>query len=205
ERRGDEGEGAGDDLVAGTDPNRAQGQLDGVGAGGDSDGLRATRGGGKLLLELSQLAAEDEVLSFGDAGQGGLNLRTQGRKLSLQIDQRDHLNGWVVHVHQSMLENRQFMTNRGEGNKSRAVAAIVCYNNGSNVARTLEMVPAQRDYDVVVIDDGSTDDTSAYIAKFDFPVVRHPQNRGVGAAIKSGIRYALDNGYDLVCILAGNA
>jgi dolichol-phosphate mannosyltransferase len=104
-----------------------------------------------------------------------------------------------------MLENRQFMTTRAEGNKSRAVAAVVCYNNGSNVARTLELVPAERDFDVVLIDDGSTDDTSAYIDKSGFPVVRHPQNRGVGAAIKSGIRYALDNGYDIVCILAGNA
>jgi dolichol-phosphate mannosyltransferase len=97
------------------------------------------------------------------------------------------------------------MTAAGEGNRSRAVAAVVCYNNGGNAARTLEMVPADRDYDIVVIDDGSTDDTAQHIAKFDFPVVRHPQNRGVGAAIKSGIRYALDNGYDIVCILAGNA
>jgi dolichol-phosphate mannosyltransferase len=88
-----------------------------------------------------------------------------------------------------------------------ALAAIVCYNNGENAARTLALVPPsdQRDFDVVVVDDGSTDDTAAQIAKFDFPVIRHPSNRGVGAAIKSGMRYALDDGYEAVCILAGNA
>jgi dolichol-phosphate mannosyltransferase len=90
---------------------------------------------------------------------------------------------------------------------SSAVAAIVCYNNGASAARTLERVPASgdRDFGVVVVDDGSTDDTPTQIARFDFPVVRHPCNRGVGAAIKSGMRHALDNGYDIFCILAGNA
>jgi glycosyltransferase involved in cell wall biosynthesis len=88
-----------------------------------------------------------------------------------------------------------------------AIAAIVCYNNGENAARTLGLVPpaAERDFDVVVIDDGSTDDTAAHLARFDLPVIRHPRNRGVGAAIKSGIRHALDHGYAEFCILAGNA
>ncbi len=88
-----------------------------------------------------------------------------------------------------------------------AVAVIVCYNNGENAAATLAMVPAagERDFDVVVIDDGSTDDTMARIEPFGFPVVRHERNQGLGAAIKSGMRYAVDHGYDLTCILAGNA
>ena len=88
-----------------------------------------------------------------------------------------------------------------------AIATIVCYNNGANVSRTLELVPppSERDFDVVVVDDGSTDDTASHIARFDFPVIRHPRNRGLGAAIKSGMQYALDHGYDIFCILAGNA
>lgn len=88
----------------------------------------------------------------------------------------------------------------------RAVACVCSYNNGANVARTLEKIPAAnlRDYDVVVINDGSTDSTAAEIAKFDFPVVLHEKNQGVGGAIKSSIRYARDHGYDIVCILAGN-
>jgi dolichol-phosphate mannosyltransferase len=90
---------------------------------------------------------------------------------------------------------------------ARAIAAVVCYNNGASAAATLARVPppGERDFDVVVIDDGSTDDTAQQIAGFHFPVVRHEKNRGLGAAIKSGMRYALDHGYDIICILAGNA
>jgi dolichol-phosphate mannosyltransferase len=89
----------------------------------------------------------------------------------------------------------------------RTLAAIMAYNNGANVERVLARIPPkdERDYDVLVVDDGSTDDTAAYIAKFpEIPVVRHPQNRGVGAALKSGVRYALDHGYDIICVMAGN-
>jgi len=98
------------------------------------------------------------------------------------------------------------MGGQGEPRHS-AIAAIVCYNNSANAARTLERVPpaAERDFDVVVVDDGSTDDTPAQLARFGFPVVRHEHNQGLGAAIKSGLRYAIDEGYDLFCILAGNA
>jgi dolichol-phosphate mannosyltransferase len=97
------------------------------------------------------------------------------------------------------------MGNQGKTGRS-AVACIVCYNNGADVARTLERVPpaAERDFEVVVVDDGSTDDTPDHLAQFDFPLIRHPQNRGLGAAIKSGMRYALDNNYDVFSILAGN-
>jgi dolichol-phosphate mannosyltransferase len=87
-----------------------------------------------------------------------------------------------------------------------ALATIVCYNSGADTARTLARVPhaAERDFDVIVVDDGSTDDTPEHIAPFGFPIIRHPQNRGLGAGIKSGMRYALDHGYAIFCILAGN-
>jgi dolichol-phosphate mannosyltransferase len=89
---------------------------------------------------------------------------------------------------------------------SRALVAVVSYNNGANVERTLAKIPpaAARDFDVVVIDDGSSDDTGSYIDRFDFEVIRHAGNLGVGGAIKSGIKHAIDKGYDIVCILAGN-
>jgi glycosyltransferase involved in cell wall biosynthesis len=45
-------------------------------------------------------------------------------------------------------------------------------------------------YEIIVVDDGSTDSTAKKIEKFDVHLVRHPYNIGNGAAVKRGIRAA---------------
>ena len=45
-------------------------------------------------------------------------------------------------------------------------------------------------HEIIVVDDGSTDDTSQQAAKAGARVIRHPYNKGNGAAVKSGIRAA---------------
>lgn len=56
--------------------------------------------------------------------------------------------------------------------------------------------------DLLVVDDGSTDATSEVARKSGATsVVRHEVNRGKGAALKSGFRYALDHGFDAVVTL----
>jgi glycosyltransferase involved in cell wall biosynthesis len=50
---------------------------------------------------------------------------------------------------------------------------------------------AGRDHEIVVVDDGSTDATAQILSGCtDITVIRHPENRGYGAALKSGIRAA---------------
>jgi len=55
--------------------------------------------------------------------------------------------------------------------------------------------------DVAVVDDGSADDTGAVAAAAGARVIRHPQNRGKGAALKTGFAYALEQGYEAVVTL----
>ena len=44
--------------------------------------------------------------------------------------------------------------------------------------------------EIIVVDDGSTDETSAVARSAGARVVRHPYNKGNGAAVKTGVREA---------------
>jgi glycosyltransferase involved in cell wall biosynthesis len=66
---------------------------------------------------------------------------------------------------------------------------------GAVVARCLESAAG---FDVVVVDDGSTDETAARALEAGATVVRHPFNMRYGAALQTGYRYAVRRGYDLV-------
>ena len=55
--------------------------------------------------------------------------------------------------------------------------------------------------DVLVIDDGSSDRTGEVAREAGAQVIRHPDNRGKGAALKTGFAHALSNGFDAVITL----
>ncbi|MBN1556775.1 MAG: glycosyltransferase family 2 protein [Lentisphaerae bacterium] len=57
--------------------------------------------------------------------------------------------------------------------------------------------------EVVVIDDGSTDDTAAEAERAGAVVLRHDRNRGKGAALQTGFRYAQEKGVE--CVIAMDA
>ena len=67
--------------------------------------------------------------------------------------------------------------------------------------------PAAAMADYLVVDDCSTDGTTEAIAAFassGVKTVKHARRSGVGAAIRTAIRYAQNNGYDVLVIMAGN-
>lgn len=86
----------------------------------------------------------------------------------------------------------------------KTVVAVFCYNEGEKIKNTLAQFPAQRDYDVVLMNDGSTDQSRQHMVASGFPILDHEINRGAGAAIKTVFRYALDKGYDVIVLIAGN-
>jgi dolichol-phosphate mannosyltransferase len=59
--------------------------------------------------------------------------------------------------------------------------------------------------EVIVIDDGSNDKTAMVAKKSGATVLSHPVNRGVGAAIRTGIDYAIQNNYDICVVMGGDA
>ena len=73
----------------------------------------------------------------------------------------------------------------------RPVAAIIpCKDEGERIAATVTAVRALPGVDlVVVVDDGSTDDTSARAHAAGAEVMRHERNAGKAAALTTGVRH----------------
>lgn len=77
----------------------------------------------------------------------------------------------------------------------RVIVIIPVYNNASTIQCVIEEV-LQYTHDLVVVDDGSTDDTYAVCSKIpSIKLLRHDINRGKGAALRTAFQYALDNGF----------
>ena len=76
---------------------------------------------------------------------------------------------------------------------------IPTYNESKHIKKVFEGVK-KTGYDIVVVDDGSTDNTNA-IAKPYATVIKHKVNLGKGAAMKSGASYAFANGAEAVIFI----
>jgi glycosyltransferase involved in cell wall biosynthesis len=91
--------------------------------------------------------------------------------------------------------------------EGKSVGVVVpAHDEETLIGETLGGIPAFVDR-IVVVDDGSRDGTAARAAGFGDPrveVVAHDGNRGVGAAIVTGYRRALEHGLDVVCVMAAD-
>jgi glycosyltransferase involved in cell wall biosynthesis len=77
------------------------------------------------------------------------------------------------------------------------LAVVPAYNEQETIARVIDALHAHvPDYDVLVVDDGSTDRTGQIAHSAGAKVLRHPYNLGIGGAVQSGFIYALENGYE---------
>ncbi len=76
---------------------------------------------------------------------------------------------------------------------------IPAYNEEESLGRVLEAVRASMPQaGIVVIDDGSQDNTGAIAESLGCAVLQLPYNIGIGAAEQTGFRYALRFGYDII-------
>jgi dolichol-phosphate mannosyltransferase len=81
---------------------------------------------------------------------------------------------------------------------------MLCYNTRDATKAVLDRFPEERSYDVLVINDGSTDGTSEVLKQCIFNIIEHPTNKGIGGGLKTAIRYARENNYDAIAVMAGN-
>jgi len=82
---------------------------------------------------------------------------------------------------------------------SHAVLIIPAYNEAASLRGVLARVEqADAGYEVVLVDDGSHDDTAEIAACAGATVLRHPFNLGYGAALQTGYKYALERDAEIV-------
>src|SRR5215203_5615074 len=80
----------------------------------------------------------------------------------------------------------------------RRVVIMPARNEGDSVAAVIgEIRAADPNFDIVVVDDGSTDPTAQAAKAAGAIVLRLPYNLGIGGAVQTGYQYALENDFDI--------
>jgi glycosyltransferase involved in cell wall biosynthesis len=86
----------------------------------------------------------------------------------------------------------------------RLLPVIAAYNAEHTLPVVLDRFPFDQFEEVLVINDCSADGTRDLAQDYPIKMISHEVNRGVGAVIKHGLRYAIEADYDGVLIMAGN-
>lgn len=86
--------------------------------------------------------------------------------------------------------------------RGRGIIVIPAFNEEETIPRVIRDIEAEGlGLDIVVVDDGSTDGTLAALASFPVIVLSHPVNLGYGAAVQTGMMYAVREGYDRLVLM----
>ena len=88
--------------------------------------------------------------------------------------------------------------------RDKIAVVVPAYNEADNVGRVIRQIPERvcgEETAVLVVDDGSRDDTSEEAAKAGAIVARHVINRGGGAAVRTGYRLMAESGALVVVTL----
>jgi glycosyltransferase involved in cell wall biosynthesis len=91
-------------------------------------------------------------------------------------------------------------------NKKRVLIIIPAFNESRGIARLIgELHKNYAEYDLIVINDGSDDDTGVVAEEAGAAVINLPYNLGIGGAVQTGFKLALRDHYDVAVQLDGDA
>jgi hypothetical protein len=96
-------------------------------------------------------------------------------------------------------------TSQAPNEPSRLLAIIPAFNEAENLARVVsELRRAVPACEVLIVNDGSTDDTAELLPHLNVQWLTMSQRVGVGGAVRAGIRYARSRGYGYVVRVDGD-
>ena len=98
------------------------------------------------------------------------------------------------------------LPHKGEGILAHKVLVLIpAFNEETRIADVVDAVRKHApDFDILVIDDGSRDETAATARNVGAVVVSHPFNLGYGVAIQTGYKFAAARGYDFAVQIDGD-
>ena len=82
-----------------------------------------------------------------------------------------------------------------EGKDLKKIIIIPAYNEEENILDTVNKVKTYKDFDYIVINDGSVDRTEKMLSGINH--ITLVRNLGIGGAVQTGYKYALQHGYDI--------
>jgi glycosyltransferase involved in cell wall biosynthesis len=87
----------------------------------------------------------------------------------------------------------------------KRIAIVPALNEEQTVGRVIDEIRAfDPGFDIVVVDDGSTDRTAGVAADRGAHVLRLPFNLGIGGAMQTGFRFAFEQGFDVAVQIDGD-
>lgn len=90
-------------------------------------------------------------------------------------------------------EHNRHIKNNSYQNSPLVSVIIPMYNEENSIKNVIEQIPTSFNYEILIIDDGSIDNSIREIKKVNnkyIRIIKHKQNRGYGAALLTGFKYA---------------
>lgn len=92
-----------------------------------------------------------------------------------------------------------------ENRKDKILLIIPAYNEEENIEKVVNnLIQNYPQYDYVVVNDGSRDHTEEICIRNHYNLISLPINLGIGGAVQTGYRYALQNHYDIAIQIDGD-
>ncbi len=88
---------------------------------------------------------------------------------------------------------------------TKCLIIIPAYNEAENIEKVVNnLINNYPQYDYIIVNDGSEDNTEEICLKNRYQVLNLPINMGIGGAVQTGYCYARDNGYDMAVQIDGD-
>ena len=92
---------------------------------------------------------------------------------------------------------------------TKILLIIPAYNEAENILKVYNSIQDynqkhQANYDILVINDGSKDNTEEILSKNNINHIKLVHNLGIGGAVQTGYKYALENNYDIAIQFDGD-